>query len=443
MIALSEHFNFKKLFRFAIPSIIMLIFTSIYGVIDGFFVSNFVGKDAFSAVNFVYPVLIILGCFGFMFGTGSAALISKTMGEGDNKKANEIFSMIVFVAVIVGLILSISAIILLPKILFALGAKDTLLKNATLYGRIILAVLPFYILQYEFQCLFAVSEKPKLGLYVALIAGFSNIIGDAIASFCLPTNLKFIGAGVASALGFFLGGLIPIIYFIRKNTSRLRLGKFKMNFKYLGQIVLNGSSEFVSNVSGSVVSMLYNIKLMEYAPENGIAAYGVLMYVNMIFQAIFIGYSVGISPIIGYNFGAKNDSELQNIFKKSLITISITAICMFLCGELLARPMGLIFVSYDEELLALTIRAFRFFSFSFLFSGFTIFTSSFFTSLNNGKISMGVSFFRTCVCQISCVLILPLIFKIDGIWLSMTAADIAACTLSIIFLIIKRKKYNY
>lgn len=443
MIALSEHFNYKKLFLFAIPSIIMLIFTSIYGVVDGFFVSNFVGKEAFSAVNFVYPVLIILGCFGFMFGTGSAALISKTMGEGDDKKANEIFSMIVAVAIIVGVILSVVAIILLPNILYALGARDNLLKNATLYGRIILVVLPFYILQYEFQCLFAVSEKPKLGLYVTLIAGCSNIIGDAIASFCLPSNLKFIGAGVASAFGFFLGGVIPIIYFIRRNSSRLRLGSFKMNFKYLGQIVLNGSSEFVSNVSGSVVSMLYNIKLMEYASENGIAAYGVLMYVSMIFQAIFIGYSVGISPIIGYNYGALNNKELKNIFKKSLIIISISAICMFLCGELLAEPIGYIFVSYDEELLALTVRAFRFFSFSFLFSGFTIFTSSFFTSLNNGKISMGVSFFRTCVCQISCVLILPIFLKIDGVWLSITVADIVACTLSVTFLIIKRKKYNY
>ena len=443
MIALSEHFNYKKLFLFAIPSIIMLIFTSIYGVVDGFFVSNFVGKEAFSAVNFVYPVLIILGCFGFMFGTGSAALISKTMGEGDDKKANEIFSMIVAVAIIVGVILSVVAIILLPNILYALGARDNLLKNATLYGRIILVVLPFYILQYEFQCLFAVSEKPKLGLYVTLIAGCSNIIGDAIASFCLPSNLKFIGAGVASAFGFFLGGVIPIIYFIRRNSSKLRLGSFKMNFKYLGQIVLNGSSEFVSNVSGSVVSMLYNIKLMEYASENGIAAYGVLMYVSMIFQAIFIGYSVGISPIIGYNYGALNNKELKNIFKKSIIIISISAICMFLCGELLAEPIGYIFVSYDEELLALTVRAFRFFSFSFLFSGFTIFTSSFFTSLNNGKISMGVSFFRTCVCQISCVLILPIFLKIDGVWLSITVADIVACTLSVTFLIIKRKKYNY
>lgn len=440
-IQLSEHFNFKKLLCFTFPSIIMLIFTSIYGVVDGFFVSNYAGKEPFTAVNFIMPVLMLLGCFGFMFGTGGGALISKTMGEGKSEKAKRIFSLIVYTSIICGIVLSVLGFILIEPVASMLGAQGRLLTDSVTYARIILIAIPAYILQYEFQCLFVTAGKPSLGLYVTIAAGLTNMILDALFVAVFKWGLE--GAAAATAISQFVGGLVPLIYFACPNSSLLRLGKTHFDGKALLKACTNGASELMSNISMCIVSMLYNAQLLKYAGENGVAAYGVLMYVSLVFQAVYIGYSVGTAPIISYNYGAQNHTELKSLLKKSLISISIFAVMMFAASLALSKPLSYIFVGYDKELLNLTVRAFSIFSFSFLFSGYAIFGSSFFTALNNGLISALISFMRTLVFQIAAVLIFPLIWQVDGIWLSIVAAEVLSVIVTIIFLKANKKKYQY
>ena len=442
MIQLSDHFTYHRLLRFTFPSIIMMIFTSIYGVVDGFFVSNYVGKTSFAAVNLIMPVLMILGCVGFMFGTGGAALVAMTLGEKKEKHAREIFSMNVCVSALAGLVLAVSGMIFLRPIAILLKAEGQLLEDCILYGRIILSALPFFVLQYEFQCLFSTAEKPKLGLLVTVIAGCTNMLLDAL--FVAVFNFGVVGAAVATAMSQFVGGFIPILYFAKKRgESKLYFCRFRFDGKALLKACSNGASEFMSNVSFSLVGMLYNLQLIRFAGENGIAAYGVLMYVSMIFQAIFIGYAVGVSPIVGYHYGAQNHAELKEILKKSLILTGIASVLMFAAGEGLARPLSKLFVGYDETLLSITLEAFFIYSFSFLLCGIPIFGSSFFTALNDGLTSALISFLRTLVFQVAFVLIMPEIWKLTGIWLSIVFAEVAAVVVTACFLIGKRKKYGY
>lgn len=440
-IALSEHFDYKKLFRFTLPSIAMMIFTSIYGVVDGLFVSNMVGKTAFTAVNFIMPVLMILGSVGFMFGTGGSALVSKTLGEGENEKANRTFSLIVYSTVAVGAALAVAGFALMRVIASALGAEGEMLDNCVLYGRIIVAALPLFMLQMEFQSLFITAEKPKLGLAVTIASGIMNMILDAL--FMWAFNWGIAGAAIATALSQTVGGCIPLFYFFRKNTSLLRLGKAEFDLRAIGKACSNGSSEFVSQGSMSLVNMLYNSQLMNFAGDDGVAAYGVMMYVNMIFLAIFIGYSVGTAPIIGFNFGAKNTAELKSLRKKSFTIIGCTSLVMLAASQALAAPLSSIFVGYDKELFDLTVHGFRIFSFMFLFAGVSIFGSSMFTALNNGLISALISFLRTLVFQIAAVLLLPIIFKVDGIWASVVVAELMSFIITIVFVIAKKRKYQY
>lgn len=441
MIALSEHFTTKKLIRFTFPTIIMMIFTSIYGVVDGFFVSNFAGKSAFAAVNFIMPFLMILGSIGFMFGTGGSAYISKTMGEGKTQKANQIFTQLIFVSLVCGIVFAVLGILLLRPIALFLGADEAMLSLCCRYGTVILVCLPFYVLQYEFQCLFSTAGKPHLGLYITLAAGFSNMILDAVLVAVFPFGVT--GAAVATGISQIIGGAIPLFYFGKKNRSLLSFCKFKFDFSAMVKICSNGMSELMSNISMSLVGMLYNVQLMRFAGEDGVAAYGVLMYVSMIFAAIFIGHSVGAAPIVGYHFGAKNHRELNSLLKKSAALISGCSVVMFLISELLAWPLSRLYVGYDAELLSLTAHAFRIFSFSFCFCGFSIFGSSFFTALNDGLTSALISCLRTMVFQIGAVLLFPIFFEIDGIWWSITAAEVMALFFTFVFLIIKNKKYRY
>lgn len=440
-IQLSDHFTRKRLLRFSLPSIVMMVFTSIYGVVDGYFVSNYTGKTPFAAVNLIMPFLMILGGVGFMFGTGGGALIAKTMGEGKAEKADKLFSMTVFASILCGLVLTAVGLLLLRPFARLMGAEGELLENSLLYGTINLIALPFYILQYEFQCLFATAEKPKLGLYVTVASGVANMVLDWLLVAVLPFGLA--GAAAATAASQFIGGVFPLIYFARKNSSRLHLTRCRLELRPLGRICANGSSELMSNISMSLVSMLYNVQLMQYAGEDGIAAYGVLMYVSMIFQAIFIGYSVGTAPIVSYHYGAQNREELKSLLRKAIFIVAIAALCMFAAGELLAAPLSRLFVAYDEELLQMTTHAFAIFSFSFLFSGFAINGSSFFTALNDGLTSALISFLRTLVFQVAAVLLFPLLWGLDGIWFSIVAAEIMAVLATIFFLLKKQKKYGY
>jgi len=442
-IQLSDHFTYKKLIKFTLPSIGMMLFMSIYSVVDGFFVSNFAGKTPFAAINLIMPFLMILATAGFMFGTGGSALVAKTFGEGNPEKANRYFSLFVYVTILLGIIVSAISFIFIRPISVMLGAEGELLENCVVYARIILLAMPFNALQALFQSFFVAAEKPQLGLISTVASGVANIIGDAILVLLLPQEFKLIGAAIATALSQAIGGIFPLIYFSRKNSSILQLGKTKFDGKALLKACTNGSSEFMSNVSMNLVGILYNIQLIHYAGENGVAAYGVMMYVSFIFAAIFIGYSIGTAPVISYHFGAQNHAELRGLLRKSLFLISIFAISITLIGELLAVPLSRIFVGYDDALMQLTVPGFRIFAISFLFMGFAIFGSGFFTALNDGLTSALISFLRTLVFQTAAVLLLPLFFGIDGIWYSVIVAELMAVILSAVFLILKQKKYQY
>ena len=440
-IQLSDSFNFRRLLRYSFPSILMMICTSIYTVVDGFFVSNFVGKNALAAVNFIFPFIMILGAVGFMFGTGGGALIAKTLGEGDREKANRLFSLFVYVTIGCGAVLAAVGVLTVRYVAVGLGATEAILDDCVLYGRILLYALPAYMLQLEFQSYCATAEKPKLGLIVTVGAGITNVALDAL--FVVGFRWGLAGAAAATALSQAVGGIVPLAYFFCARKSLLRLGKTRFDGKSLWRACANGSSELLSNSSMSMVAMLYNIQLMRYAGEDGVAAYGVLMYVNLVFLAAFIGYSVGTAPVIGYHYGAGNTDELKGLLKKSLVIIGIFSVAMVGLAEGLARPLALLFVGYDEALLALTVRGFFYFSFSFLFAGLAIFGSAFFTALNNGLMSAIISFLRTLVFQIAAVFVLPLLFGIDGIWVSLVVAELFAALLAGILLLVNKKKYRY
>lgn len=444
MIKLSNHFTYSKLIRFTLPSIGMMTFTSIYCIVDGFFVSNFAGDIPFKELNLIFPFLMILGTVGFMFGTGGTAIVAKKMGEGDNKKANEYFSLFVYLTFVLGIIFEILGIIFIRPIAILLGATGELLENCVLYGTTILLSLPFLVLQYLFQSFMIAAEKPKLGLFITIAAGIINMILDAILVVLLPKEFKLVGAAIATSVSQFIGGFVPLVYFARKkNNSILKLGKTKLYIKPIIKACINGSSEFMSNIAMNIVGMLYNIQLIKYAGTDGIAAYGVMLYISMIFSGAFIGYTIGSAPIISYHFGAKNFDELKNVRKKGMIIIGITGVIMLILAELFAMPLSKIFVSYNQSLIDMTVHGFRIYSFAFPFIGFAIMGSGFFTALNDGTTSAIISFLRTLVFQIGAVMLLPLICKLDGIWLSVVVAEIMAVIFTVMFLIIKRKKYNY
>lgn len=440
-IQLSDHFSYGRLIRFTLPSIVMMIFTSIYSVVDGLFVSNFVGKTPFAAINLIMPILIILGALGFMIGTGGSAIVAKTLGEGDPARANRYFSMLVYTTVVGGAVLAAAGELSLPIVSELLGAEGAMLQDCILYGRIILAALPAFMLQNVFQSFMITAEKSRLGLAVTVAAGLTNMVLDFV--FIVPLGWGLAGAAIATAISQVIGGAVPIVYFARKNDSLLRLTKAKFEGRILLRTCTNGSSELMSNISASIVTMLYNFQLMRLAGEDGIAAYGVVMYVNFVFSAIFIGYSIGAAPVIGYHYGAQNHAELKNLFRRSLVLVVISGVAMTVLAELLAQPLTHVFVGYDAGLYALTVRGFMLYSISFLVSGVNIFGSAFFTALNNGLVSAAISFLRTLVFQVAVVLLLPLLLGIDGIWLAIVAAELLALAVTLVFFIVKRKQYYY
>ena len=440
-IQLSDHFTYRRLIRFVIPSVAMMILTSIYGVVDGLFVSNFVGKTPFAAVNLVIPFNMNLGAFGFMLGTGGTALVAKTLGEGRQEEANRIFSMLIYFALGLGVLLTIFGIAVLKRIVIKMGADDAMLRHCMIYGRIVLLGIPFYMLQNMFQNFLIAAEKPQLGLIVTIAAGVTNMVLDAL--FIAVLGWGVAGAAAATALGQCVGGLIPFVYFARKNSSRLALVKTKLLGGALLRTCTNGSSELVSNISMSSVGMLYNAQLMKVAGENGVAAYGVILYVNFIFIAIYLGYAYGSAPIVAFNYGAGKKAELQNVLKKSLKLLLGTGIVLLSIGVLFAGVLSGLFVGYDAQLYAMTVRGLRFYAVSFLLSGFNIYGSSFFTALNNGVVSAAISFLRTVVFEVAAVLILPLFFGLDGVWCAITVAELASILITIGAFSALRRRYQY
>lgn len=440
-IGLSEHFNYKKLIRFVFPCIIMMIVNSIYSIVDGFFVSNFVGKNSFAAVNLVMPVLMALGAFGFMIGTGGSALVAFTLGEGKTEKANQIFSMLVFVVMAVGIIFAGIGIIFMTDIARLLGASDVIINDCIVYGRIILCALPLFMLQNGYQSFLVTAEKPKMGLVISIATGIANMILDFFLVYVFKLGIG--GAAFATSFSQVIGGMIPTVYFFRKNSSLLRFVKFHFDGAALVKACTNGSSEMLTNLSASIVGMIYNFKLMEIAAENGVAAYGVVMYVCFIFMAVFFGYAVGVSPLVGYHCGAANHVELKNLLKKSLVLTALASLAMTVLAEVLAFPLAKIYVGYDETLCDMTVTAMRLYSVSFLICGFNIFGSAFFTGLNNGKVSALISFLRTLVIQVAAIFILPMILGINGIWLAVAAAEAVTLFVTLAMFLIHRRQYQY
>ena len=440
-IQLSDHFTYRKLLQFVFPSIVMMIFTSIYGVVDGLFVSNYAGKTAFAAINLVMPFIMVLGGIGFMIGTGGTALVSKILGEGDQEKARRYFSMMILFTVLVGLILTVLGVVFMEPVALFLGATPEMLTNCVLYGRIVIAFTGAFMLQNVFQSFFIAAEKPKLGLKVTVAAGLANMVLDAL--FIAVFNWGVAGAAIATGLSQCVGGVLPLVYFLRPNSSLLRLSPTRLRLRPILAACGNGSSELMSNISSSVVSMLYNFQLMRLTGEDGVSAYGVLMYVQFIFISIYIGYSIGCAPVVSYHFGAQNHGELKNLLGKSVLLMGCTGVALTALAMALADPLSRLFVGYDAGLFALTSHAFRLFAWSFLLAGFNIYASGFFTALNNGGISAAISFLRTLVFQSASVLILPIFLDVDGIWWAITVAEVFAFLISVTFLLAKRGKYHY
>ena len=440
-IQLSDHFDYPRLLRFVFPSVVMMVFTSIYSVVDGLFVSNYAGKTPYAALNLIFPVLGIYGAVGFMIGTGGSAIVGRLLGEQKPEKANRCFSMMVEATVVSGVILTLAAILLMRPIAIFLKAEGEMLEYCVLYARIILAANPCFILQNVFQSFFVAAEKPKLGLYFTVGAGLSNIALDALLVGAFRWGVA--GAALATIVSQAVGGFGPVVYFLRKNDSLLRLTRPQFDGKVLWKTCTNGSSELMSNISGSIVSMLYNFQLLRLAGEDGLAAYGAVMYVNFIFLAIFIGYAIGSAPVVSFHYGAEHGDELKSLLRKSTVLTALTGAAMAGLAVLASRPLSSIFVGYDRELFALTVRGFRLYAVSYLICGFNIFGSSFFTALNNGLASALISFLRTLVFQCASVLILPLFLKMDGIWLSISVAETAALAVTLILLAKNRKVYQY
>ncbi len=440
-ISLSDHFTYKRLLRFTLSPILMMIFTSVYSVVDGLFVSIVVGPVPFKAVNLIYPLVMMLGAFGFMMGAGGTAVVSKTLGEGNKEDAQRYFTLIVIVTAIGGVVFAVLGIVFICPIAELLGAKGEIFDDAVVYGRILLASLPFFMIQNLFQSFFIAAEKPKLGFAFTVASGVTNMVLDAL--FIAVFRWGIVGAAVATAISQIVGGVAPIVYFARKNGSLLRFVKTKWYGRVLFDTCTNGSSELLSNIAMSLVSMVYNKQLLAIVGDDGVGAYGVIMYVSFIFVAIFLGYAVGIAPIVGYNYGAKNTDELQNIFHKSLLLTGIAGIVMFALSFGVSQPLGMLFFRDDARLGEMTAHAMRLYSFCFLFCGYNIFGSAFFTALNNGLISAILSFARTLVFQMVCVFVLPIWLGLDGVWLSCVASDVLSMILTVSMLIANNKRYNY
>ncbi len=440
-IHLSEHFTYSKLLRFTLPTIVMNIFLSLYIMVDGYFVANFVGKTEFAAINLIMPVLGILGTIGYMFGVGGSALIAKALGEKNQKQANRLFSLIVLVSAGLGVLMMVAGFIFMRPITSLLGAEGQLLEDSVQYGRIFILALPAWILLYEFQLFFVTAEKPRLGLIITVLAGLSNIAFDAL--FIVGFKWGLAGAAAASALSQIVGGMFPVIYFMRKNDSLLRLVKPSWDGRAIVKSMTNGSSEFMADAAWSFVAIIYNMQLLKYAGEDGVVIYGLLMYVSLIFSAIFVGYSNGIGSVFSYHYGAQNHRELKNLRKRSLRLIGIASVAMFLLSEALARPFSTLFLQDAPNLLPDAIHAFRIFSVAYLFSGIAIFSSAFFTALNNGQVSALISFLRTFVFELGAVLLLPMLLGVDGIWCSIVFAELMAAAVGSIFMVALQKKYQY
>ena len=441
-IQLSDHFTYGRLLRFTLPSICMMIFTSIYGMVDGFFVSNFVGKTAFAAVNLIIPYLMVLGGVGAMLGVGGSALVAKTLGEGDIPRAQRYFTMMMWLMLGTSVFFTVAGIAVLRPVAYLFGATEDMIDECMVYGTICLIFNTALQAQYTFQSYLIVAEKPKFALIVVVAAGVTNMVLDYL--FMAVFHWGIAGAALATGMSQLVAGVIPFVWFLsRKNTSVLRFTKTRLEWKPMAAACVNGSSEMMSSISGSITGILYNWQLMKYAGEDGVAAYGVVMYAAFIFLGVFNGYAQGSSPVMGYHYGAQNHREMKNIMKRSIVLLSVAAVALTALAIALARPIASVFVGYDPALLDLTARAFVICATPFLVMWFNIYTSSFFTALNDGPVSAAISFMRSLVLPTVCIILMPMVWELDGVWYSLVGSEVLGVAVSAYFLLSKRKKYQY
>lgn len=440
-IQLSDHFTYGRLIRFVVPSVAMMVFTSIYSVVDGFFVSNYVGVTGFAAINLMLPILMFFSCLGFLFGTGGTAIVSRTFGEGNPERANSYFSLICYAILITGVAVTVVTIIIMPWVVTRLGATGQLREYAILYGRITMLSTPLYMMQTASQSFFAAAERPQMGMYMTIAGGLTNIGLDYILVAKLGYGL--IGASVATTVTEGVSGLVALVFFMAPNGSLLRIGKTAFNGKVLTEACANGASELMSSLSSTVVGVLCNYQLMRFGGENGIAAYGVIMYVGFVFISMFLGYAFGVAPVVGYNYGAENHSELRNVLVKSLTLIGAAGVAMAALAQIFAGAIGQIYVGYNAELLEMTVHGMKIYMLSYLVCGFNIFGSAFFTALSNGKVSAVLSAMRSFVFQAVCLIVLPMFLEITGVWSATLLAEGLTVIMTATVLIRLRERYHY
>ena len=440
-IQLSDHFTYRRLFLFVLPTIANMIFLSVYGIVDGLFISNYVGKVAFASVNVTFPIFSVLGVFGLMLGSGGSAIIGKTLGEQNPEKANGYFSFFVYICIAVGVIMAVIGVFILRPAIELIGVEQNMIHYCMIYGIIGMVTLPCYMLQFLFQILFVTAEKPRLGFWITVITGITNIILDFI--FIVVFHWGIAGAAVATGISELIGGITPLVYFSRPNDSLLRIGRPHVEFWALRKACTNGLSEFVSTISESVVSMLYNFQLLRLAGADGVAAFGVMQYCTFIFFSIFAGYNMGVQPLFSFNFGAENQTEMKNLFRKSMILMESGGLAMLAILIIFARPLVSIFVGYDADLVDMAVHGMRIYALIFITCGINIFVTGMFTALNNGVVSAFIATVRVVICEIGAVMILPIFFGLNGIWFSASVAEAGSIIPVILFVVILRKRYGY
>ncbi len=439
-IQLSDHFTMRRLLRFTLPSIVMMVVTSIYSVVDGLFVANVVGSNALASINIVMPMFLILGAFGFMMGSGGSAEVAKTMGEGREDDAKSYFTTLTIAVAVLGVGLTAATIFFIRPLSYFMGASDLLIEDCVIYGTICLIGNIPYMLQTFFQTFFITAEKPKLGMVLTIASGVTNIVLDWL--FIVVFQWGIAGAAVATSIGYAVGGFLPLLYFARKNSSRLHFVKPHVHWRMLLHSAGNGSSEMVSNASRALTTFLFNIQLMRLVGEAGVSAITIMQYVNFVFIAVMIGFSVGSAPVVGYHYGAQNQTELKGLFRICMTFIVTTCLCMFALSELAAGPLVAVFAD-SQSLYEMTLWGFRLFAISFAAVGINIFASAFFTALCNGAVSAFISFMRTIVFEAGAVLLLPVFFDLNGVWIALPVAEGLGVLVSVICLVIFRKRYHY
>lgn len=439
---LGGHYGARRLFISSLPLIGMMVLISIYSIVDGLFVSNLVGTTAFAALNLIWPAIGLVGALGLMVGTGGAALVSKTLGEGDEPRANRYFSMFVEFILLLSVVLAVPLLVWMEPLAVAIGAEGEMVRQCAIYGRICAAGMPAFMMQMGIQPFFMVAGRPRMGTWISLVSGLLNIGLDAL--FIIVCGWGLAGAAAGSMLACCFGGFYPLWYFSsRFNRSSLAFKATGFEFGPLAKACSNGLSEFVGNISFNIVSMCYNWQLMRFYGENGVAAYSVILYLGFIFVAVYSGYNMTVTPLVGFNFGAGNKRELRSLLRHSLTLMLVLGVLLAGTAELLAGPAARLFVGYDSELTALTVHATRLYAPSFLITGLTLFVSAWFTGLNNGPVSALASFSRTFVFELSCVFLLPVLLGVNGIWLSAPAAEILSLFLGAALLLRFRSRYGY